>query len=1023
MNRVINRITPLLFAVLLLVLSVSVHAQNPMLPDQGEYIKSMSFPPVWKPHFSLAMVADRQSGQGNIGAEINLGLYRDLMNPTYGALGIVGEAYIEAVDNIGDGGLRLMGESRFFMLKMGADYSFRNEEFDFLVSFAFPPHRGGLFNRGGQIRVDWFPGRDHSFNIGFEIPIAQPYAGRTRAKKDHVMLPSRRSRAPESIFEPSEELAGTLSNIEKAMTWISIFTTPFLDDKRTEGEKHFIDMLHQMKALMAERNDYFPKGRTFEGVVGTYHRELERAFAIASGDGHSGGDIKNGILIAEKAREIILDQIILPYDRLLGQRKKRDSLLGFANDAKHQFQSWIEMNREFTPTQRRTAAYVFAEVVGMMEDQRERLLDRWDDMRFVWIPLHYALELEDHDTQSEIDAIIEKAVNQDFTDGNDIHYIIGEQFQWELARMILETENYHVLWIHDFAGRNGKGDPDFIGYSITVRAYMRALINKVKSYDDTGKIPVYMMFLDTLYPTMSGSRLWLALLEDPLNHEVELPDEFDEWEETIHKTQAELRTAVEESKALQAGLEAYGEKWLRNKIKVHVNMTNPPDFTFRSGNLFKYLFWVPDIVMIDHRKISFHDVTELDPGKGEAIYTGMGVGEHFSGATWDDRAILVRGPALVDLKDEARTLLLSQGFKANEIPAPLRPIPKPSNYGAMISELEAKGWRASAMQVHNLTGYGQKDSNVVKGILYTLMPKGSQLYIPDSLWNSPLWGGMLVGSALRGCRVFLITPAFENAPSDGIPQMSRANELFARFVIIQNIMKEEIESAGGMLKVGIYNLDIDVADKISRVDKINSNFDRYDWLRTVFPFHHAVFDSSQSVMESLRRQGIKPVFLAEDAVARKPKLHFKSQLFISGEAVSTLIPLVGWAQLVRDYLLARTEQLTSESYVDAKRLRALTSDNVRIIASQWDASLTPEEDEKTIFYLTVGSHNMDYRGKIMDGESMYVVSDTYSTVGYLDFVNILGVTTWVESIEELNELLPEYGGFWYKVGRYLKNAV
>jgi hypothetical protein len=176
-------------------------------------------------------------------------------------------------------------------------------------------------------------------------------------------------------------------------------------------------------------------------------------------------------------------------------------------------------------------------------------------------------------------------------------------------------------------------------------------------------------------------------------------------------------------------------------------------------------------------------------------------------------------------------------------------------------------------------------------------------------------------------------------------------------------------------------------------------------------------------MESLRRQGIKPVFLAEDAAARKPKLHFKSQLFISGEAVSTLIPLVGWAQLVRDYLLARTEQLTSESYVDAKRLRALTSDNVRIIASQWDASLTPEEDEKTIFYLTVGSHNMDYRGKIMDGESMYVVSDTYSTVGYLDFVNILGVTTWVESIEELNELLPEYGGFWYKVGRYLKNAV
>jgi hypothetical protein len=253
--------------------------------------------------------------------------------------------------------------------------------------------------------------------------------------------------------------------------------------------------------------------------------------------------------------------------------------------------------------------------------------------------------------------------------------------------------------------------------------------------------------------------------------------------------------------------------------------------------------------------------------------------------------------------------------------------------------------------------------------------------------------------------------------------MSRANELFARFVIIQNIMKEEIASAGGMLKVGIYNLDIDVSDRISRVDKINASFARHDWLRTVFPFHKAVLDSSQSVLESLRRQGFKPIFLAEDAVARKPKLHFKSQLFISGEAVSTLVPLEGWAQLVKDYLLARAEQLSSESYVDAKRLRGAMSDNAQRLAAPWEASLTPEEKERSIFYLTVGSHNMDYRGKIMDGEATYVVSGIQSMHAYLDFVSILGVTTWVESIEELNELLPEYGGFWYKVGRYLKNAV
>src|SRR5258705_9361329 len=45
----------------------------------------------------------------------------------------------------------------------------------------------------------------------------------------------------------------------------------------------------------------------------------------------------------------------------------------------------------------------------------------------------------------------------------------------------------------------------------------------------------------------------------------------------------------------------------------------------------------PDNVMRDHRKIVFHDVTEADPFRGEALYTGMGVGQQYMGPTWDDR--------------------------------------------------------------------------------------------------------------------------------------------------------------------------------------------------------------------------------------------------------------------------------------------------------------------------------------------------------------------------------------------------
>jgi hypothetical protein len=59
------------------------------------------------------------------------------------------------------------------------------------------------------------------------------------------------------------------------------------------------------------------------------------------------------------------------------------------------------------------------------------------------------------------------------------------------------------------------------------------------------------------------------------------------------------------------------------------------------------------------------------------------------------------------------------------------------------------------MQVHNQTGYAPKLINVAKATHYDAMADGSILIVPDSLWNSPFWAGMLVGNALRGGNVFV----------------------------------------------------------------------------------------------------------------------------------------------------------------------------------------------------------------------------------------------------------------------------
>ena len=181
-----------------------------------------------------------------------------------------------------------------------------------------------------------------------------------------------------------------------------------------------------------------------------------------------------------------------------------------------------------------------------------------------------------------------------------------------------------------------------------LRAAMMELIRRVRAYDTTGKLPTYLIFLDQNFYEPNRGRIWMSFLENPLHAQVRLPggDDAREKEAAIEKAQQELRAAVAESTLLQQRARTYGDDWLRSRIKVHVNITNPVDWSFWSYRVLPVL-GLPDVVMRDHRKISFYDVTELDPGQGEAMYAGVGIGEHYTGPTWDDRSLLARGPAVL----------------------------------------------------------------------------------------------------------------------------------------------------------------------------------------------------------------------------------------------------------------------------------------------------------------------------------------------------------------------------------------
>ena len=85
--------------------------------------------------------------------------------------------------------------------------------------------------------------------------------------------------------------------------------------------------------------------------------------------------------------------------------------------------------------------------------------------------------------------------------------------------------------------------------------------------------------------------------------------------------------------------------------------------------------------------------------------------------------------------------------------------------------------------------------------------------------------------------------------------------------------------------------------------------------------------------------------------------------------------------------------------------------------------LAPDVQERSVYYLTVGSLNKDTRGQVLDGEVLYVVSGAWSLAAYTDFAALLGSTTWIESQEQLDQLLPPVTHLKRRISRWVRKAV
>jgi hypothetical protein len=993
-------------------------------PDSGGVTKSMGLPLIWKPYLGWEAGAYRPADDTEFGVLMDVGVFKDLFNPTIGAPGLQGEGYIGARESGPDGGLRALLAIPILRLGLGADYNFRDTSLDFLVRISTPLRRSGIIGNGSRVRLNWLPWRGHTVTFGLTVPLGQGALGNTRARDAHVSLPDGRLEPmPSPSVEPALEDA--LANVAETAHWVNRLTTPFIDQGGGSPEEAMASFqvgLAELKTHFASKSTLFPAGPTAEAEVLTYHAELERAFSVAA-SGLAlpvGVSTPEGRRVAAQAKELLLDFVIFPYNRLLGRRKKTDTTLGLAREAETAFRSWLPASGLVTPERLDEVLYVFRSLAEIVEENRRLSRERWGSPRLVWIPLQYALRPEQHDTQAELNAIVERAVGEPFVDGNRVWYVDNREFYQEVGAILRRAEDYSVLWIHDIQGQNENGDPDAVTFHTVAQGYLRALIECVRRYDETKKMPVHLIFFDQYRFEDHKARPWMKLLESPMTYRMDLPDDFAYMADSIRAAQADLREAVARSSLLQERASLYGERWLQNRIKVHVSITNPADPTYWSNQLLPAIKW-PDNVMRDHRKVAFYDITEEDPYRGMVVYGGMGIGEQYSGPGWEDRGILLQGPAALSIKNAARELLFRQGFSEEEIPFPLRRRPKPVDYDEIVrTEMEAGRAISLALTLHNATGHGPKLINVLKATLYTLMPPGSVLIIPDSLWNSPILASWLVGNCLRGGRVLIVAPAHANAPSNRFAPMSRAQELFARLIVLQGELDPEIRAAGGMLKTGVYALDIAPGDVPGRLRVIEEGFATEPFLRAVVGLQSPVGWSARSERMLRESGGSRD---ADASAKEKPKLHAKTQFLASAEAWRAITERPDLGPLVDAFILQMMRRGEPPDREDDGRS---LSDNTPVYLALQRAVMEetpPETLEKFVAYLMVGSYNQNYRSMLMDGEVMLTVEGGAVIQGLIDYLSLLGTTTWVDTLEELEEYLPAYGGLKFKLARTFREML
>jgi hypothetical protein len=324
------------------------------------------------------------------------------------------------------------------------------------------------------------------------------------------------------------------------------------------------------------------------------------------------------------------------------------------------------------------------------------------------------------------------------------------------------------------------------------------------------------------------------------------------------------------------------------------------------------------------------------------------------------------------------------------------------------------------LQAHNWVGYGEKRATILKATLYCLMPPGTVVKAPDSLWNFPLWASLLTGLSLRGGRVMIVAPSFDNAPAKAFGSLAMAQNALGQVVRASKELSAAIEGSGGLLKVGMYNPSFGVGDIPAKARQVAATFRENPWLRELHGFQVEDLGTLELLADSLEEAGFRVRYLEGEALDA-PKLHMKAHYFATAEGWDPLMVRPEAHEFLLAYLRQRAIQVAQEGQDrDLRALQEALSPFGSALNQAWLRNTQPEQRERAAWFLLVGSHNQNSRSAVLDGEVIVAVAGPEAVMGLADFTLVLGLSEWMEDPVDLEPHFPPLGGVMKGIGQWAR---